>query len=132
MELVRQKDPTGCGIAVVAMIAEISYEAAKEVVFANWRRKSDFKTSTRDLIEALARLGYSTSGRLLPVRCGWSGLPSLTIARIRYPWQSERQSHWVLWLMTSKGGRVFCPEGRKPYKRYPNRPVSIIEVFPKT
>ena len=111
------------------MVAGISYEAAKEVVFANWRRKSDFKTSTRDLIEALARLGYSTSRRLLPVRCGWGGLPSGSIARIRYPWQSERQSHWVVWSVTPEGGRVFCPEGRKPYRRYPCSPISAMQVL---
>jgi len=127
--LVRQVDSTGCGIAVVAMIAGVSYQAAKEAIFPNWRRKRGFATTAKELRLGLERLGYSAADRLRPARPNWRDLPELAIAKVRYPWQSEYEGHWVLWFATTDGGRVFCPEGQKPYKRYPYRPLSAIRIF---
>src|SRR5438067_6614428 len=58
-----QQDETGCGVACVAIFANVGYDDARKVMFG---RARGTYTSTADLRRALCRFGFKPARRLIP------------------------------------------------------------------
>lgn len=64
MRTIRQKGETDCGIACLAMLADISWKEARNALFGT-RPKRSFRTTKEEMRSALARFGVVTSKRLV-------------------------------------------------------------------
>ncbi len=64
MKLVKQFDENGCGMACVAMIADLSYEDA---CWKGFKKAKGTYTDTKDLRDALKRLKVKAGKRLIPI-----------------------------------------------------------------
>ncbi len=130
--LVRQRDHTGCGIAVVAMVGGISYQAAKPLVFPDWQRRRSFRSTPAQLLGALDRLGIKVGNRKLQrAPADWHRLPGCCIAAVNIVLEAGTYPtrHWVLWAQDKRGWRVYCPDGlSSPDWEYGWLPLSYIEI----
>ena len=62
--MIHQEDDTGCGLACVAMIAQVTYKEAKATVFPTATpRKLTFYTRTYQIRKALRGLGIPVAAR---------------------------------------------------------------------
>ncbi len=135
MAYVKQRLKTDCGIACLAMLCNVSYEHAKELI--DWRHGKYRGTTTKQLREAAWKIGYNVRGtktdRLKVVRDPrawkniptpamtsdwWYLVPDNSLVKVRQP---ERGSgwHWVVWRkqkIYDPARGVFHPSkyGRKP------------------
>ncbi len=95
MKLVKQLDPKGCGVACVAMVAGISYEEAKRVLFPNHQRhKRSFASDTPDLRRALRSLGFQVADRCIRIS-KTSQLNQTALLKVNR--QPEGPFHWTVW-----------------------------------
>ncbi len=113
MAFIRQRGKKDCGVAVLAMLCNVTYEAAYRAI--PWRREGIlYGTSTTMLRQGGIKLGYRTEStpqhRLKVVRqkAFWEELPPPSISDLWYlvPDNSlvkvphpieERNWHWVAW-----------------------------------
>lgn len=110
MKLVAQRTNKDCGVAVVAMLTNVSYKRALEAFqFPRGRPRG---TTTKHVIAALAQLGFECSHhRLQPwpprYREGKCLLKTKELFHLkRSGW------HWCAW----DGRKMFDPAGEEPLK----------------
>ena len=114
LRLIKQKDATGCGIAAVAMVAGVSYEAAKDAVYPNRSaRRRTFATDTVHLRDALRSLGIPVADRCIRVTKGTSQLPQTALLKTNR--KPNGVFHWVVW--DGKRKRILDP-GVPPWERH--------------
>lgn len=94
-----QTDTYGCGVACLAMVAGISYEAARErfhELGLGVRRgcKPAYSTSSGEM-----RMAISTSGLITDSRRwrGWAELQGLAVIKVRDDWRGAKgRWHWAV------------------------------------
>lgn len=99
MQLIYQDDPNGCGIACVAMILNLSYEAARHLMFPD--SKTIFGTSTPHIKDVLSEHGFEIRN-LIPFRSRTPhSLAHDALLKVN-PYMNGRRWHWILWDSDSK------------------------------
>jgi ABC-type bacteriocin/lantibiotic exporter with double-glycine peptidase domain len=128
MKLVRQMYNCDCGVACVAMLADVKYDRAMEVVAkafeaARSRRYRADKsgTTTHDIKLALNMLGKVVISQG-PAR-SFEEIPANSLVSVKHP--RRNLTHWVVWT----GKRVYCPtEGSRGRTRYNWKPQKYVQV----
>lgn len=88
-KLIQPNNSSLCGQTIVAMLGNISIPKAIEIV----GKKGG--TYTKDIIQALGKLGFETcSNKLIRIPKNWVK-PALCIVKIRL--NGTWRSHWTLW-----------------------------------
>lgn len=97
MKRVRQRDPTGCGLACIAMLSGDKYESVKDVAIneLGWEESGTFYTGTRDLRE-LGRYFGIELGKRRRLFKNFNALPDTAILAINYKEQTDTW-HWCLY-----------------------------------
>ena len=116
MNIVKQIDDTGCGLAALAMIAQVTYQEAKATVFPTATpRKLTFYTRPYQLRKALRSLGIFVASRTIRIREGRKEVMRLnTSALLQVNRQRDNKFHWTVW--DHKQGTILDPLP-EPYKR---------------
>lgn len=120
MRLIRQRRENDCGVAVVAMVAGVSYQRALAAFTPEVRRRMTSLragTSTRDVANALVALGWQCDARLRPLRKrDLDALTGRAILCVRYPEKGAHTWHWCAFLGEKSDMRVLDPATQlKPY-----------------
>jgi hypothetical protein len=103
-----QLERTGCGIAVVAAIAGVSYRQAQRTasrlgIFADDRR---LWSETAHVCRLLREYRLCPSSKEQLFR-SWSGLPNLALLAIKWHREKGRPYwHWVVFVRDGEGARV--------------------------
>jgi len=110
MAFIRQKCKSDCGIAVLAMLCNVTYEQAYAAIV--WKKKYVYYTSTKQLRDAALKLGYRTEStpkqrlrvvrapgawknmRLAMAQDWWYLIPNNSLVKITSP---DGRWHWVVW-----------------------------------
>ena len=111
MAFVKQRVKTDCGVAVLAMLCDVSYMKALQTI-QWWVFSGNRGTTTRMLRTAALKLGYYTKStpqhRLKNIRAPdvwvgktvggeiWNFIPNNSLVKIPYQ-QGRRGWHWVVW-----------------------------------
>src|SRR6266481_121911 len=115
MKHIIQEDDNGCGVACVAMLADVSYGTARKAMFGLGDVR---ETSTADLRKALLAFSLKPADRLVPLRTRhYSSLrePAILKANLR----KRNYWHWVVW---NPNQGILDPD--KPCNRYKRlRPI---------
>ncbi|MEN1629717.1 hypothetical protein AAIH00_11405 [Pseudomonas aeruginosa] len=119
-----QTDTYGCGVACLAMVAGISYEAARERFHelglgVRRGRKPAYSTSSGEM-----RMAISTSGLITDSRRwrGWAELQGLAVIKVRDDWRGAKgRWHWAVAFRHPEFGiAVFDPHQSAPsFSRMP-------------
>jgi ABC-type bacteriocin/lantibiotic exporter with double-glycine peptidase domain len=112
-----QENPTGCGIACVAMLAGLSYEKVIKVAHGlfGWpKSQRTFYTSSAQLGELLETFGVE-SQRGRAVR-SWESLPNRAIAGINYN-TKKNTWHWVVFIRNGDRQYVLDPKSKRERRR---------------
>jgi ABC-type bacteriocin/lantibiotic exporter with double-glycine peptidase domain len=113
MKRVYQRTMTDCGIACVAMVANVSYKKAR-AAFKGRRPNKRHGTTTLDLHNALKNLGFKSNKRLSPFKHKEpSDFNTKLIIKESYT-KYAKDWHWVVW---------------NPYKKVIWSPTKNIEVW---
>ncbi len=124
MQLVRQPEGSNlCGQACVAMIAGITLQAARDLIYVD----EDGGTHTKHLIKALRASGVECDDKLKRVSRKRPMLPARCIVAIHGPvCKSYKRTRWH-W-MVSWDGVIYDPDGCWPelYKDW--RVTSYLEI----
>ena len=116
MKRIIQKTAEDCGAACVAMLAGVSLKQAYQAVYGD---QPGGLTHTRDLRDALIRLGKRPAARLRAVpKGGYRDIEGCALLKVN---PRGIEWHWVVW----DGKRIIDP-GDPPYKRY--RAISYLAV----
>jgi len=108
MRRIRQRDPTGCGLACIAMIAGTNYEKVRDIaVELGWDETGDFYTGNRDLRDLGKYFGIEIGKIRRPFK-SFDALPEAAILAINYKKQSDTW-HWVVYRRTRNGEFVYDP-----------------------
>ena len=109
MNIVKQIDDTGCGLACVAMIAQVTYKEAQATVFPTATpRKLTFYTRPYQIRKALRGLGIPVAARTVRIREGRKEVMRLnTSALLQVNRQRDNKFHWVVW--DHKQGTILDP-----------------------
>jgi hypothetical protein len=116
MRWIRQRVSTDCGIAAVAIIADVTYEEAKSA-FGEFPGRG-FATVAKDIRRALRRLGSRLGKRKRDLR----GVTTLdlkfdAIVRVKHPsTRNPREKHWIVWDSAERC--VLDPLRRRPKSSY--------------
>ena len=125
MRIVKQDDPTGCGIACIAMLAGTDYSSVKELAVKQieFDNSVTFYTDTNDL----KKLGKNFNIELGEQRDfkSFQELPEIAILAINYNKNSERW-HWVVYRRNSNDEFVCDP--RKTIKTDKRRDFGRIKA----
>ncbi len=129
MRLVRQRTTTDCGVAAVAMIADISYDEAK-AAFGRFSGRT-FLTQAKDLRHALKRLGLRMSKRRKRLRGAIQiQLDFDAIAYVRlFPPDGDDEDHWVVWDAVEQ--KILDPLRSRAKETYQFRAYYKIKRRPK-
>ena len=100
MKPVIQKETTGCGIASVAAIAEVSYNTARKEAAKLGIHASDKKlwSDPKYVLDLLKEFKVNTSERKTPFK-SWDKLPDLALLAIK--WHKENGKpfwHWAVFV----------------------------------
>jgi len=121
-----QEDEAGCGVACVAIFAQVGYDDARKVMFG---RRSGSYTSTGDIRWALGRFGFKPARRL--VRFGkkrhYTDLREDAVLKLKARAHGEREWHWVVW---DARRRKLIDPAKFPHKRF--RITSFLAVNPRS
>ena len=128
IKLVLQEDPSGCGIACLAIILGCSYSRAKSLAFGATYPGYDFRTTTKDLVRVLRSQGASVHDRLTRSSGNWSDLPDLCIVKIVEGGCAPRDWHWVVFARGVRGSVVLDPARDVPWKRPPWQPRGYLQI----
>jgi len=123
MKKVAQKKRTDCGVACVAMVAGVDYDAAHRVLGeASWRR-----THVADLRKALARFEIGLGHRSFPISPeNLPDLPFDCLLKTR-PGPKSKNFHWMVWSSQLKKVIDPLPKG-SAYKDPAARVSAYIQV----
>lgn len=111
MRLIRQRRANDCGVAVVAMVCGVSYARALAAFsFHVQYRMRALKsgTTTRDVAEAIERLGWRCDRRCRPIRKRdlWQkNITGRAILAVRFPEQGRTEWHWIAYDAQGEGDR---------------------------
>jgi hypothetical protein len=94
MRRIQQRNESDCGVACVAMLADVSYEKAYAAVYGNGRRGL---TSSGKLAAALRKLGRPPlARRMVPKRrTTLASLPHDALLKVQPSACSTK--HWIIW-----------------------------------
>jgi ABC-type bacteriocin/lantibiotic exporter with double-glycine peptidase domain len=110
---VYQPDWSGCGIAVIAMVAGLSYNGAKTLMIKEKIFDADsdfFGTSFSDLQKVLNALNIQNKNRRKFNK--WVNIPAkVAIASTNY--DSSGLFHWVLFIRDINGFYIYDPAKRR-------------------
>lgn len=105
---VRQIGSKDCGVAAVAMIADVTYTEAHAAVGRKKRQRVG--TSVRECWDALERLGVTVERAEVAFR-SWQSIDSDALVMIR--WRANNAYHWVVYQRRPNGGyRILDPSVR--------------------
>jgi len=106
---VRQRDPTGCGLACIAMIAGTNYEKVRDIAVneLGWNEAEAFYTGTRDLRELSRYFGVDVGKRRRPFKT-FQSLPTVAILAINYKEQTDTW-HWVVFHRIEDNPVIYDP-----------------------
>ena len=117
MRTVFQECQTDCGVACVAMLAGVSYGAAKKTLFS---RSSPRITSSGKLFAALRKLGKDPQGdRMISLKR--INLNDLQYDALVGVWLDKQYRHWVVWDASVR-------KIRDPYKG--DHELTVIKYMP--
>jgi hypothetical protein len=129
----KQKHSTGCGIAVLATVADVSYEHALQTVFRNPSRKKQHYVNWIGLRAGLSRLGVK-HGKLTPARKSAAEIAKMAKQEKKYyiggAAEKANQKNWHYVVFTPRG-KMIDPQFGKPIP--PSewcRIRSVLEVLP--
>lgn len=112
MNYIRQEHRTGCGIACVAMIADVSYLEVLEIARQKFRwldTRRTFYTSSKQLQELLCAFKIKAQkGRAIRK---WSSLPEMAIVGINHNKKSDTW-HWVIFRRDADVMYVHDPQSK--------------------
>ena len=109
-----QQDKTGCGIAIVAMVAGKTYKqirrkALKEGIV----KETCFGTTVKSIKQLLSF--YKIEGQRMKSFYKWRDIPTTAIASTSFT--SDGWWHWVLYVKTDKETFLYDPWDNKGKKR---------------
>lgn len=112
MQPVIQQQPTGCGLACVAMLARVTYKdvqhAAKQ--FGTSAEDERLWSDTAYVRTLLRHYGIRASDRAQPFP-SWKALPDLALLAIKWRMQRSRSFwHWVVFWRGPRGAVVLDPK----------------------
>jgi len=120
MRRVFQDDENGCGVACVAMIAGITYDDARRIIFKH--RRGTY-TNTTDLRRALKRLHVRIAGRMTPLgTLDYRRLREQAILKVNL--YRGGTWHWVVWDPRRK---IILDPQRKHAKRYRVHSMIVVQ-----
>lgn len=110
MKRVVQEDATGCGIACIAMLANINYQSAKDTAIEtlNFKYEGAFYTTASDLKKLGSIYNLKIGGRRRRFK-EINLLPSLCILAINYS-ENEDTWHWVVYSRSNTEEFVLDPK----------------------
>ncbi|MES2580680.1 MAG: cysteine peptidase family C39 domain-containing protein [Pseudomonadota bacterium] len=117
MKRIKQEHNTGCGIACVAMLSEMTYSKAMQKArkkFSWESTKRSFYTDSSQLKELLDELKVNTD-RYRLVR-NWSSLPDTAIIAINYREKSNNW-HWVVFKRENDIEYVLDPLSKRDLRK---------------
>lgn len=129
MEAVVQQEPTGCGIAACAALAQIDYAQARQVanalgIFAEDRA---LWSDTHYVRRLLGELGIVATPEQHPFE-GWDALPDRALLAIKWRLVAGRPFwHWVVFVRDGAG--CFVLDSKKALKH--NRRQDFGRMKPK-
>jgi hypothetical protein len=117
MRWIRQRTATDCGIAAVAIVADVTYEAAK-AAFGPFPGRG-FQTEAKDLRRALKQLGFRLSKKPRRLRGATQiELEFDAIALVSVPGKhGDEENHWIVWDAFEQ--RLLDPSRRHAKATYP-------------
>lgn len=115
MRRVVQEDENGCGVACVAMLAGVNYQAARVKMFP---RRGGY-TNTADLRRALRKFKLKCAPRMVTFRSSgfrnYKDLPTDAILKLIAPTHPPGVWHWVVWDARRK---CLLDPRKRPYRRF--------------
>ena len=110
MRRVKQGDPTGCGLACIAMLANTNYEEVKEVAIKKlgFNKSGTFYTGTRHLRELAGHFKIELGKKRRKFK-RFEELPETTILAINYNKKSDTW-HWVVYRREPNDEFVYDPK----------------------
>ena len=128
MKPVIQLERTGCGIAAVATLAEVSYRQAQRAanrlgIFAADRRLWSETDQVRRLLHEYGLRPASTEQRFY----SWKTLPDLALLAIKWHRENGRPYwHWVVFVRDEAGERVL--DSKQSLKNHVRRDFARMRV----
>lgn len=110
MRRIKQGDPTGCGLACIAMLTDTNYNSVRELAVGQlgFDDSGTFYTGTKELRE-LGRNFNIELGRRMRKFKNFQELPETAILAINYKEDSDTW-HWVVYRRTSNDEFVYDPK----------------------
>jgi ABC-type bacteriocin/lantibiotic exporter with double-glycine peptidase domain len=118
MKPVIQLEPTGCGIASVAVLAGVSYSRAKAVAASLGIHAGDeaLWSQTAHVRQLLRHFGLKAGANELPFR-SWDELPERALLAVK--WHLEKGQpfwHWVVFVR--EDGRASVLDSKKSLRQH--------------
>ncbi len=101
MRLIKQEHKTGCGVAVIAALGNVSYKKALAIIHPNYKRKKKFYTSWKQISKALDAFGIKHGIRIKSTDDTKNRTFIASVADKR----GQRNWHYVI----IRNGKVFDP-----------------------
>jgi hypothetical protein len=129
----KQKSNTGCGIAVLATVADVSYEHALQAVFHHPERKKRHYIDWRAMRAGLSKLGVKY-GKLTPARRSAADIAAMAKkAKLYYiggAAEKANQKNWHYVIFTPRGKMIDPQFGKAIPPSEWCRIRSVLEVLP--
>lgn len=127
MAFVRQREKADCGVAALAMLCDVEYEAALKVI--PFGRKGLLEgTTTKQLTDGAKRLNYIPMGFRLHVigpNASWKSIPDNSLVKTVNP-DNKEQQHWVVW----RKNKIYDPAmGVFKPEQYHVKPTSYLQFL---
>lgn len=119
VRLVRQKDPTGCGIACIAMLSGTRYKDVRSRFKEIGPRLTDgkrFYTNAKEVCRLGALFGVEFERTRLTPIYNLENLPDLAILRVSNLCGDTRNWHWVVFQRGDGKREVFDPQKKRLQK----------------
>ena len=118
MRRVIQEERTGCGIAAVAAIAEVSYQRAKRVGVSMAIHADDSRlwSDTGPVRRLLARFGIRVASVPRPFR-SWNSLPDAALLAIKWH-RAKGRAYWHWTVFMRDGGTAYVLDSKRSLKRH--------------
>lgn len=133
MHRIVQEDPTGCGLACVAMLSNTTYKKVRKAALEiDLLKGRTLYTSAKDLHNLAKKFDLSLGQRRRKFK-SFDALPDTAILAINYR-PKTGSWHWVVYHRNSKDEYVIDPmrtvktDKRKDFKRLQNKTKWWVEV----